>query len=287
MKKPTMTLPCKMHLSDLSKEEKGYHCASCDKVLTDFRGKSNEETLAIIQSSPGKVCGVFDPNQFDYKVSTLHLLPSQRSVGLSLLGILGFLGPIISSCETQDVKATEIKAKAFNNLKFPMTISGNLKDEKTGQPLAFSPIEIQQGGMVILKGTTDSLGNFSITVNKNDLKQETFDLIYGSKDHISDTLKKQTLFGHSNKQKLALTLKAEAKCVKTIHYGEQSLQGDIAVEGIMVEPPLSGVPEIEIVEPEPEIMVLGEPAIMEPTKGEVNLQKPEKKRKRLFRKKNK
>ena len=274
-----------MHLSELSKEEKGFHCASCDKVLTDFRGKTNEETVAIIQSNPGKVCGVFDPHQFDYKVSTLHLLPSQRSVGLSLLGILGFLGPIISSCETQDVKATEIKSKAFTNLKFPLTISGNLKDEKTGQPLAFSPVEIQQAGIVILKSTTDALGNFSITVNKNDLEQETFDLIYSAKNHIADTLSHQTLFGHSKSKKLTLTLKAEAKCVKTIQYGEESLQGDIVIEG-KVEMPLSGIPEIEVVEPDPEIMVLGEPAISDPLKKKESIQnKPDKERKRFFRKK--
>jgi len=285
MDKPIMTLPCKMHLSELSKEEKGFHCASCDKVLTDFRGKTNEETVAIIQSNPGKVCGVFDPHQFDYKVSTLHLLPSQRSVGLSLLGILGFLGPIISSCETQDVKATEIKSKAFTNLKFPLTISGNLKDEKTGQPLAFSPVEIQQAGIVILKSTTDALGNFSITVNKNDLEQETFDLIYSAKNHIADTLSHQTLFGHSKSKKLTLTLKAEAKCVKTIQYGEESLQGDIVIEG-KVEMPLSGIPEIEVVEPDPEIMVLGEPAISDPLKKKESIQnKPDKERKRFFRKK--
>jgi hypothetical protein len=285
MDKPIMTLPCKMHLSELSIEEKGFHCASCDKVLTDFRGKTNEETVAIIQSNPGKVCGVFDPHQFDYKVSTLHLLPSQRSVGLSLLGILGFLGPIISSCETQDVKATEIKAKAFTNLKFPLTISGNLKDEKTGQPLAFSPLEIQQAGIVILKSTTDALGNFSITVNKNDLKQETFDLIYKSKNHVADTLKNQNLFEHRKGQKLTLTLKAEAKCVKTIQYGEESLQGDIVIEG-KVEMPLSGIPEIEVVEPDSEIMVLGEPAISDPLKKKESIQnKPDKERKRFFRKK--
>jgi hypothetical protein len=285
MDKPIMTLPCKMHLSELSKEEKGFHCASCDKVLTDFRGKTNEETVAIIQSNPGKVCGVFDPHQFDYKVSTLHLLPSQRSVGLSLLGILGFLGPIISSCETQDVKATEIKSKAFTNLKFPLTISGNLKDEKTGQPLTFSPVEIQQAGIVILKTTTDAMGNFSITVNKNDLKHETFDLIYSAKNHIADTLSHQTLFGHSKSKKLTLTLKAEAKCVKTIQYGEESLQGDIVIEG-KVEMPLSGIPEIEVVEPDPEIMVLGEPAISDPLKKKESIQnKPDKERKRFFRKK--
>lgn len=279
-----MTLPCKMHLSDLNKTEKGFHCASCDKVLIDFRGKNNEETVSIIQTTPKKVCGIFEPHQFDYKVSTLQVLSSQRSIGLSLLGILGFLGPIVSSCETQDVKATEIKTKAFNNLKFPMTISGILKDEKTGKALAFSPVAIQQNGVVILKGMTDASGNFSFTINQNDLKQETFDLIFSSKDHIPDTLKQQTLFGYRKQQKLSLTLKAEAKCVKTIRYDEQVLQGDVAVEGIMIEPPLSGVPEVLESVPEP-IMTVGEPAIMETPKGEVNLAPQTKKeRKRWFRK---
>ena len=132
-----------------------------------------------------------------------------------------------------------------------MTISGQIKDEKTGLPLAKSPVEIQQNGKTILKGLTDEKGNFELTVREKDLKNETFDLIYLSKNHIADTLSKQQLKSFGKGKKLVLTLKAEAKkCVlKTGEVPPPAITGDIILEGEVApdvhELPTPGVPMIE------------------------------------------
>lgn len=244
-----MSLPCNQSHTQMEKREDGYYCSSCEKTLTDFRQKTPVEIKHIITSNPGKVCGIFHNHQISSKVSHVALSNASYRVGLSLLGILGFLGPITSSCESAPDDAALVKHKAFNKLKFPMKISGQLKDEKTGKPLAKSPVEIQQDGKTILKGYTDEAGNFELTVNKEDLKKESFDLIYRSKNHLADTLHQQKPESFVKGKKLVLTLKAEAvKC--TLKTGEipAPINGDV-IEGEVppdyYDVPTPGIPEME------------------------------------------
>ena len=247
MSKPIMSLPCNQSHTRMAKRDGGYYCTSCEKVLTDFRQKTDTEIKHIITSNPGKVCGIFHNHQISSKTSHVALSNASYRVGLSLLGILGFLGPIISSCESAPDDAAFVKQKAFNKLKFPMTISGQLKDEKTGKPLAKSPVEIQQDGKTILKGYTDKDGNFDLTVNQKDLKKETFDLIYLAKNHGADTLHQQNLESFAKGKKLILTLKAEAvKCSVKTGEAPMVVTGDMIVEGEIApdyyEQPTAGKP---------------------------------------------
>ena len=244
-----MSLPCNQSHTQMEKRDGSYYCSSCEKTLTDFRQKTHTEITQIIASNPGKVCGIFYNHQVSYKISHVALSNASYRVGLSLLGILGFLGPVTSSCESAPDDAAVVKQKAFNKLKFPMKISGQLKDEKTGEPLTNSPVEIQQYGKTILKGSTDKHGNFELTVHKNHLKNETFDLIYQSKKHIADTLHKQELESFIKGKKLILTLKAEAaKCHFTLGEAPIEISGDV-IEGEITdypEPEILGKPSSDL-----------------------------------------
>jgi hypothetical protein len=252
MDKPIMSLPCNQSHTQMEKRDGGYYCSSCEKVLTDFRQKSNTEIKQIITSNPRKVCGIFHNHQISSKTSHVALSNASCRVGLSLLGILGFLGPITSSCEPAPDDAASVKQKAFNKLKFPMTISGQLKDETTGKPLANSPVEIQQDGKTILKAYTNEDGNFELTVTKKDLRKESFDLIYMANKHLPDTLPDQNLQSLVKGKKLILTLKAEAvKC--DVKNGDMPVPGEMIVEGEIApyydEHPVMGKPAI--IEQEP------------------------------------
>ncbi len=257
-----MSLPCNQSHTQMEKRDGGYYCSSCEKTLTDFRQKTEPEIKQIISSNPGRVCGIFHNHQVRSKTSHVALSNASYRVGLSLLGILGFLGPITSSCESAPDDAALVKQKAFNKLKFPMKISGQLKDEKTGEPLAKSPVEIQQDGKTILKGYTDEAGNFELTVNKEDLKKETFDLIYLSKNHIADTLHKQNLESLAKGKKLILTLKAEpAKCHYTLGEAPSQINGDV-IEGDVTPDyyePVAGKPVMTVNEVPVETPVNTEP----------------------------
>lgn len=217
-----MSLPCKVKHNELTSKDSGLHCTNCDKVLTDFRGKTNEEVVSNIQTaqqSGQQICGVFQRGQYDFKTSRLTFSAAQRKVGLSLLGILGFLGPVITSCSDADHTDTaiETKQKAFNNLKFPMTLEGMLKDETTGEPLAFAAVSVFQNGKVIRRDRTDANGNFSIFLQKGDLLRENFDFILSKEDYKTDTLKAFSILNASCKQKIQLILKAAPEeCLPTL-----------------------------------------------------------------------
>lgn len=231
MSKPILSLPCNQSHTQMEKRDGGHYCSSCEKVLTDFRQKSDTEIKQLITANPGKICGIFHNHQISSKTSHVALSSASYRVGLSLLGILGFLGPIVSSCESAPDDATRVKQQAFNKLKFPMKINGQLKDEKTGRPLANSPVEIQQNGKTILKGTTDQAGNFELTIQKEDLRNESFDLIYLSKKHVADTLHQENLESLVKGKKLILTLKAEAATCRVTKGEGPDIVGDVIVEG--------------------------------------------------------
>ncbi len=244
-----------MHLDDLQKGEAGYHCSSCDKVLTDFRGQTNDAIVNTIRTSEQKVCGIFHPHQFAFKTSEL-VLPSTRRVGMSLLGILGFLGPILTSCSDEkpsppEKKANEIKQKAFNRLKFPMKVEGLLQDETTKKPLPFAEVAIYQDGKKIRSDQTDEKGNFSIVLDEGDLVRENFDFILSKSNYKTDTLKSWSMSKDAIGQKVRLTMRAAVgKCVPTNGGLAAPVPGEPTIEGEVIydEPhTTAGVP---IMEPE-------------------------------------
>ncbi|HLP53474.1 MAG TPA: hypothetical protein VK151_00515 [Fluviicola sp.] len=236
MKKPILSLPCNMHLDDFTQREKGYHCAQCDKVLKDFRDKSNDEIIATIRSTPGRVCGIFTSDQYDFKVSQVTLPRLTQSVGLSLLGILGFLGSVVTSCETVTKETAPIRKNAFNKLKFPMHVTGTLRDEKTKEPIANAWLELQQNGKTIRKVYTDEHGYFDFTIKKGDLVKETFDLLVDGKHHDADTLRNQSALTASHGRKISLTLKASvSKCEKNVQEVfnvPNTIEGDVIFVGV-------------------------------------------------------
>jgi len=255
-----MALPCKNKHSDMEKKEKGYHCKSCDHVLTDFRNSTHEEIRTALETSPGKICGVFYPSQFDYKVSQVNI-PAFRAVGLSLLGILGFLGPVITSCESTPA-ATEHKQNAFNLLKFPMHVKGSVKDEKTGKPLPYFKVEVLQHGKVIKTVKTDGQGDFDAVIYEKDLDEEVFNLAIGGNGFENDTISSN--ISKFRNKKVKLTIKAEAVAtVNTLGIpGPKIMQSCTTVEGeIMSTETVDGIPRMEPIEPPKQIPEL--PAIDE------------------------
>lgn len=248
-----MNLPCKHSIQSMKQEDAGYHCSSCDKHLIDFRGKQRNEIIEHLRNTTEKVCGVFERSQFEFKVSTVAFSAAQSRLGLSLLGILGFLGPVITSCEPSSEDATELKQHAFSQLKFPMEIKGTLKNEATQQVVIDGTIQLLQNGKVIRKVKTDATGRFVFIIHKKDLVQEQFDLVFSGKGIQRDTLKNQSV----QQANIQLKIQAEPQAcgIETGKISEKSVNetyipvpGEMVVDGGVeyIEPePTAGVPMIE------------------------------------------
>lgn len=245
----------------MEKQEKGYHCKDCNHVLTDFRNSTQEEINEKIKNNPGKVCGIFNRNQIDYKVSHIQI-PAFKTVGLSLLGILGFLGPVLTSCES-DPAATTHKQNAFNLLKFPMHVKGTVKDEKTGKPLPYFQVEVLQHDKRIKIAKTDKDGNFDILIRKEDLDQEVFKLAIGGHGFERDTV--STKITRFRDKKVKLTIKAEAVTeIYTLGFIPPKVVECNTVEGMMEDPSVEILGRI----PAPKDYPPEYPEIDEPAKPE-------------------
>lgn len=232
--KPIMTLPCKNRHSDMEKNEKGYHCKNCDHVLKDFRNSNEEEINRALLENSGKTCGIFNRDQLNYKTSHIQA-PVFKTIGLSLLGILGFLGPVISSCETVN-DHTENKKNVFNLLRFPLHIKGKVTDENTGKLLPNFNLDILQHGKLIKKTKTDENGYFDILITKNDLDEEVFSLAIGGDRYENDTL--TTKLSKFKNKKVRLSIKAEASSERICAPGmitpvvidENTIEGEMMIE---------------------------------------------------------
>jgi hypothetical protein len=99
-------ISCDQKLSDLSPTSCGRFCHSCQKELFDFRQMSNDEILAIHQSTRGKVCGM-------YKEEQVEVVKTISPKGLSMQGwkawYLGFLGILFA--ETADAQEVSDSTK--------------------------------------------------------------------------------------------------------------------------------------------------------------------------------
>jgi hypothetical protein len=251
MNKPILTLPCKMNLSDLSVNNKGYHCTSCDKTLRDFRNSSPEEINSSIKHSSQAVCGIFNKDQVASKVSFLSLPLWNARVSLSLLGVLGFIGSATVSCEADAPTIHEKKQNAFNILKFPMRFKGTVTDKSSFKIIPNAELKIIQNGKIIHIEKTDAQGKFDFLLQKSELSNETFDLVFKSTDFVNDTLNNLS-FEEAKTKSIQLSLQAvniddSKECRTTIMVGDvacEPLDGATAPGQIT-----AGVPMIEEVPP--------------------------------------
>ena len=219
MTKPILTLPCKYTLNDFEQRGDLHHCQSCNHSLIDFRNATDEEIHTEIKKNNGRSCGIFNASQVQAKSTTYQLGFKQR-IGLSLLGILGFISPaVLTSCETPDLKEQSKEEKeeiAFSKLKFPLYLRGKLVDSQNQKPIIMVQVNVMQENKVLLSGTTDENGEFKIKLEKGNLSSAHFDLVMERFGYLNDTLR---ALDAKNKRGLTnLELSLEAMPESTTHF---------------------------------------------------------------------
>lgn len=188
MSKPHLTLPCKYKLNDFTKVDQGYHCSSCDHHLQDFRHLSPDELNQVLAASAGKTCGIFNHHQVTSKVNRFET-GIQRRLGVSLLGILGFISPaILTSCNDHSGESVQHQ-QAFGTLDFPLYLKGKLMDQRTHKPVTEAQVWLDQDNKTILTARTDSRGKFVIRINEGDLNDHQFNLILRHQIYEEETLR--------------------------------------------------------------------------------------------------
>ncbi len=154
-------------------QEKGRHCASCNKTVIDFTKMSKTGIASYNSSHEGGMCGRFSLDQLD-----VNLLPASRNRLFSkwaavLLGLIPFAGYGQAPVHTNElIEHTIMGKRMINSVKTqiskPISEKGNLKgkliDAETKEPIIFGTIALMKEGVLISGVETDLDGNFNIDI---------------------------------------------------------------------------------------------------------------------------
>jgi CarboxypepD_reg-like domain len=171
--------PCSENWNNMTPQEKGRFCDTCQKCVVDFTAMTDAAVLDYFNKNNGKICGRFDKRQLD-RVLIINDKRFQKrfniAASLLLLSSLGF-GNTVKNDAVIPFKVSSfyvqksIVKKNTSSLNEPLsdemiTVKGHVFDIKK-EPII--------GAAIVMKGstigtTTDTNGAFSIT-----LKREYFE----------------------------------------------------------------------------------------------------------------
>lgn len=100
--------PCPMLLNRMDKRDKDFHCGSCNKLVVDFRNRSNEEIRDILSSSQGQ-CGIFLPEQLTQQHEVRHTW--SYKVAFVVLVIMSWFGSAVQPLNAQSAVARQQYSK--------------------------------------------------------------------------------------------------------------------------------------------------------------------------------
>lgn len=167
--------PCHENWNNMTPDEQGRFCGSCQKVVVDFTAMSDKELLDHISKTAGQhSCGRFLSNQLNRNIKA-----TEKKRRFSWAYVWNVLLATFLVTESYAQEKPQISKKPDVQLpslsptvgtfavKEPDTIPtkeirGIIKDQDTNEPIANATIMVKGTS----KGTvTDSLGRFKIMVN--------------------------------------------------------------------------------------------------------------------------
>jgi hypothetical protein len=163
--------PCHEDWNTMTPQEKGRHCAVCNKTVVDFT-KSTDEQLINTFESEGNLCGRFKSSQLNRDV-VLSRKEKNNYRSLAASGLFAMLS----------FNSHEVKAQGATKLVHSDSIYGNQNLQKTvlsaskhvivkGKIIDESGLPLP-GAIVLIRGTTIGTttnfdGDFSIEAKLND-----------------------------------------------------------------------------------------------------------------------
>lgn len=164
--------PCQENWKNMSANQKGRHCKSCEKTVVDFTPKTDEFIVNYFLEN-NNVCGRFKKQQLNRPI--VFSRKSKNNYWSYLAsGLLAFLSlspqeskaQVASNPDQTNITNTHlVKGKIAQSILRNKTISGLIIDE-SGLPLP--------AATVLVKGTnngtsTDFDGNYKLKVKKGDI----------------------------------------------------------------------------------------------------------------------
>lgn len=169
----TISTPCHESWEEMSEQERGRFCASCQKTVVDFTGMSDSQLVQFFRNSGENVCGRLHPDQLDRElVPPSRRLPWFRYfLQLTWPAFMLFLkscGNRESIMGKMNVKLTTVKPTVLGELVAPQI-------QAITPPDSLSSIKIKSESSTIGSGNKNHppQDRFSFPRIENEILQET------------------------------------------------------------------------------------------------------------------
>lgn len=170
--------PCHENWHNMTPNEQGRFCGSCQKTVVDFSMMSDKELLDYISKPGASACGRFSNDQLNKSLRSTAT--TKRFSWPFFWNIM--LASLLSAEANAQVETIKKKRPATQQrdllprmvniaiveddyLATPQKIMGAIFDSKTRQPVSGARVRSPDVNKEVV---TDSLGRFSLTVNNSD-----------------------------------------------------------------------------------------------------------------------
>lgn len=182
--KISINTPCSEKWEEMIPMERGKLCLRCDRLITDFTNKTDQEILDHIKASNGNICGRFKDDQLNRNL--IHqvnpkIIPLWQKVAASLLLFVGVENAqagkynpkifnydyTVSKTDTDKNISKERKGMIKSNTieaGDTVKVRGRVVDEKTNEGMPFAMIMIDGYGILV---QTDFDGLFTLVLPPN------------------------------------------------------------------------------------------------------------------------
>jgi hypothetical protein len=168
--------PCQENWQQMTPQEQGRFCGSCQKTVVDFSVMTDKEVLEYFSKANQHVCGRFSNDQLDRELKVV-----EKKKRLSWVYVWNVLLASLLMTKTyaqgKPVKKLPVKTEVWDQRTMgivatpepkqreeavmPVTLKGKVIDAQTKQPIAGASIMVKDADRGAM---ADTLGNFELTV---------------------------------------------------------------------------------------------------------------------------
>jgi len=176
--KLSIPAPCTENWDNMTPNERGRHCASCDKTVIDFSLFTDKQLVEFFTKATDKICGRLNPMQLNRQL--VYTEPKNYFLYKLLFGTaftIGLAGSANGNYNYNNKPLLEnsVPANSHNNNQEenkPVEISGDdssfvkgkLADFDTKEPIPFAAVLLSYGNEQVATAYTDIDGAFKLFV---------------------------------------------------------------------------------------------------------------------------